>query len=238
VPGERILIIEDDDMIATNLCRALQSQGYETTRHATGHSGLDSIGRERVDLVLLDLGLPDIDGIDVCRQIRAADPVLPVVLLTARQEEIDIVVGLDAGAVDYVAKPFRLAELLARLRVQLRRVETAAGDHVDPVELRVGALHVDLRARRAWHDGNELDLRAKEFDLLARLGRDAGHVVKREDLMSDVWDEHWFGSTKTLDVHIASLRRKLDRLDKRDELDGADGPITTVRGIGYRYELP
>jgi DNA-binding response OmpR family regulator len=226
--GERILIIEDDDTIATNLCRALQGQGYETMREATGRSGLDSIDREHVDLVLLDLGLPDIDGIDVCRQIRAADPVLPVVLLTARQEEIDIVVGLDAGAVDYVTKPFRLAELLARLRVQLRRVDAAS---TDAVERCVGALRVDHGARRAWHDGRELDLRAKEFDLLARLVRDAGHVVKREDLMSDVWDEHWFGSTKTLDVHIASLRRKLDARD------GIDGPITTVRGVGYRYEL-
>ncbi len=226
--GERILIIEDDDLIAMNLQRALQAQGYETDRQATGCGGLDHLAHHRVDLVLLDLGLPDIDGIEVCRRIRAADTVLPVVLLTARQEEIDIVVGLDAGAVDYVTKPFRLAELLARLRVQLRHVAVAP---TDPAEICIRDLRVDVLARRVWQDQRELDLRAKEFDLLVRLARDAGRVVKREDLMSDVWDEHWFGSTKTLDVHIASLRRKLA------SREDTDGPITTVRGIGYRYEL-
>jgi DNA-binding response OmpR family regulator len=231
--GERILIVEDDATIATALRRALTDAGYEAEHSGTGRAALDHLARQRYELVVLDLGLPDIDGIDVCRHIRAIDPLLPVLMLTARQDEIDVVVGLDAGAVDYVTKPFRLAELLARMRVQLRRHETVGAEAVEAVEapdVRIGELRVDAAARRAWVDGHELALRAKEFDLLLRLVRDAGSVVKREDLMSDVWDEHWFGSTKTLDVHIASLRRKLDR-------DGGDGPITTVRGIGYRFEV-
>ena len=229
VADEQILIVEDDDTIAQSLARALSSQGYVATTVGTGDSALHHLDVARVDLVLLDLGLPDMDGIDVCRAIRRRDTTIPIVLLTARQEEIDIVVGLDAGAVDYVTKPFRLAELFARLRVQLRRTETGTGA-VGPQELHVGELRVDTSARRAWFGGVELDLRAKELDLLIRLAQDAGRVVTRETLMADVWDEHWFGSTKTLDVHIASLRRKLEHPDRRND------PITTLRGVGYRYE--
>ena len=225
---ERILIVEDDDTIAKSLSRALAAQGYDVNHVIDGRGALAHLAREVVDLVLLDLGLPDMDGIDLCREIRSRDRILPIVMLTARQEEIDVVVGLDAGALDYVTKPFRLAELLARVRVQLRRTEPNS----DPSEMQVGDLRVDQSARRAWVGRDEMDLRAKEFDLLVRLLRDAGRVVTREDLMSDVWDEHWFGSTKTLDVHIASLRRKLGD----DHLDG--GRITTLRGVGYRYELP
>jgi len=228
VTSEQILIVEDDDTIASNLARALTSQGYATTSVGTGRAALTYLDSARVDLVLLDLGLPDIDGIDVCREIRTRDTTLPIVLLTARQEEIDIVVGLDAGAVDYITKPFRLAELLARLRAQLRRTEP---DNM-PQDLLVGSLRIDARARRAWWHGEQLDLRAKELDLLIRLVRDAGHAVTRETLMTDVWDEHWFGSTKTLDVHIASLRRKLQHHANLVE------PITTLRAVGYRYELP
>ena len=225
--GEHVLIVEDDDIIASNLQRALSAQGYDTVRVATGQAALDHLVSSPSDLVLLDLGLPDMDGIDVCHRIRARDGTLPIVVLTARQEEIDVVVGLDAGAVDYITKPFRLAELLARLRVQLRRDVPAA-----TTDLTVGELHIDTAARRAWCQGDELDLRAKEFDLLTRLARDAGRVVTREALMADVWDEHWFGSTKTLDVHIGSLRRKLERAAPGDDR------ITTLRAIGYRYELP
>ena len=229
VTHERILIVEDDDSIANNLVRALTAQGYDASRVRNGTDALTHLSGYPTDLVLLDLGLPDIDGLDVCRRIRDTDTTLPIVLLTARQEEIDIVVGLDAGAVDYVTKPFRLAELLARLRVQLRRLEPAP---TDPRDLHLGALRVDIAARRTWwHDG-ELDLRAKELDLLVRLARDAGKVVTREDLMSDVWDEHWIGSTKTLDVHIAALRRKLEH--PHNPVD----PIATLRGVGYRFELP
>ena len=226
--NEQILIVEDDDTIANNLARALSSQGYVTASVGTGRDALTHLTTTRTDLVLLDLGLPDMDGIDVCRTIRTRDATIPIVLLTARQEEIDIVVGLDAGAVDYITKPFRLAELLARLRVQLRRNEP---DDDGLGELQVGALRIDLSARRTWFHEVELDLRAKELDLLVRLARDAGRVVTRETLMADVWDEHWFGSTKTLDVHIAALRRKLEGPDGRDD------PITTLRAVGYRYEL-
>ena len=224
--AERILVVEDDETIASSLVRALTAHGYRVDRVPDGRSALAHVLGNEVDLVLLDLGLPDIDGLDVCRQLRQHDPLLPIVMLTARQEEIDIVVGLDAGAVDYITKPFRLAELLARARVQLRRVDTDGGEH------RLGDLRIDAAARRAWLGEGELELRAKELDLLLRLVRDAGRVVTREDLMSDVWDEHWFGSTKTLDVHISSLRRKLG--------DDQEQParITTLRGVGYRFELP
>ena len=157
--------------------------------------------------------------------IHQADPSIDIIMLTARDEELDVVVGLDAGAIDYITKPFKLAELMARIRAQFRRIEphpllrSSAGDVV-----------VDRDARRAWLAGNELALRAKEFDLLARLVADAGSAVTREALMADVWDEHWFGSTKTLDFHIAAIRRKID-------VPNAESRITTLRGIGYRYEL-
>ena len=178
--------------------------------------------------MLLDLGLPDIDGLEVCRKIARDRRHAPDPDAHRRQEEIDVVVGLDAGAVDYVTKPFRLAELLARIRAQLRRPDV----NNEPAQLAVGDLVVDRASRRVWVDGDEVELRAKEFDLLAVLVAQVGNVVTREDLMSEVWDEHWFGSTKTLDVHIAALRRKLG--------DGPESPsrITTLRGVGYRFESP
>ena len=228
VARDQILVVEDDDAIAVDLALALSAQGCDVTHVRTGRGALDHVGGVATDLVVLDIGLPDIDGLEVCRQLRSRDPLLPVVLLTARQEEIDIVVGLDAGAVDYVTKPFRLAEVLTRVRVQLRRVDP---DAADQAPLIAGGLRIDGAGRRAWWHDNELDLRAKELDLLMRLATDAGRVVTRETLMSDVWEEHWFGSTKTLDVHIASLRRRLTD-------DGATtDPITTLRGVGYRSEL-
>jgi DNA-binding response OmpR family regulator len=156
------------------------------------------------------------DGIDVCRRLRSARPELAILILSARDQELDIVAGLDAGADDYLVKPFRLSELLARIRAHLRRVATP---------LRAGGVVVDEAARRAWADDAELALRPKEFDLLALLVGDAGRVVTRERIMREVWDTEWLGSTKTLDTHILSLRNKL----------GPDA-ITTLRGVGYRYE--
>jgi DNA-binding response OmpR family regulator len=228
VAGEQILVIEDDAAIATNLVRALATEGFEATIAATGAAGLDDALTGRFDLVLLDLGLPDVDGLDVCRRIRDADDLLPVIVLTARREEIDIVVGLDAGAVDYVTKPFRLAELLARIRAQLRR----AGNPSATEQMQLDDLVIDTAARRVARAGCEVPLRPKELDLLVALAMNAGRAVTREWLMTEVWDAHWFGSTKTLDVHLASLRRKLgERQDGRPR-------ITTLRNVGYRYESP
>ena len=227
MPGERILLVEDDERIGSTLLRALEGSGYVARWERNGTDGIAAAIDHRPDLVLLDLGLPDMDGLDACRSIHLADDSVVIVMLTARDEELDVVVGLDAGAVDYITKPFKLAELLARVRAQLRRttppppasLATATGD-----------VTIDADARRAWLNGTVIELRAKEFDLLARLLADAGKVVSRETLMSDVWDEHWFGSTKTLDFHIAALRKKIDT-------EGKESRISTLRGVGFRYEI-
>lgn len=224
-----MLIVEDDDVIASGLFRALAANGYDAERTATGAGALARVfALPSIDLVLLDLGLPDLDGLEVCRRVRAIDATLPIVMLTARREEIDIVVGLDAGALDYVTKPFRLAELLARIRVQMRRPETLVdgGGRLAAV----GDVSVDRAARRVWVGGEEVHMRTKEFDLLAALFGRAGTVVTRELLMAEVWDENWFGSTKTLDVHLSALRRRLG------EQPGDRSRITSVRSVGYRYE--
>jgi DNA-binding response OmpR family regulator len=223
--GTRILIVEDDERIGSSLLRALDGAGYDAMWEQTGRGGISAVIGRRPDLVLLDLGLPDVDGLTVCREIHEIEPTLDVVMLTARDEELDVVVGLDAGAIDYISKPFKLAELLARIRAQLRRRETRSDSRST-----VGDLVIDGAARRVWLADQEVEFRAKEFDLLSRLVEDAGMAVSRETLMSDVWDEHWFGSTKTLDFHIAALRRKLDKPDTPSR-------ITTLRGVGYRFEL-
>jgi len=221
----RLLVVEDDAAIAEPLARALRRDGHEVDVRGDGETALQHLRVEPVDLVILDLGLPGIDGVDVCRRLRAADADLPVVMLTARAEELDTVVGLDAGADDYVTKPFRLAELLARVRAQLRR-------RGEGQEVTVNGVRVDGASRRAWVGDTEMALTPKEFDLLALLVREAGSVVTRERIMSEVWDEHWYGSTKTLDMHVSWLRRKLG--------DDPSAPrfITTVRGVGLRFERP
>jgi DNA-binding response OmpR family regulator len=217
----RVLVVEDDDAIAEPLVRALRRDGFETVRVATGRDVAPVVGAG-VDLVVLDLGLPDVDGVTVCRELREHDATLPILVLTARSEELDVIVGLDAGADDYVTKPFRLGELLARVRARVRGRA--------PGPLVVGELEIDMPARRAWFRGTELELTTKEFDLLALLARNAGTVVTREEIMTTVWDEHWFGPTKTLDVHISWLRKKLGE-------DAASSRyITTVRGVGFRFE--
>jgi DNA-binding response OmpR family regulator len=224
-PG-RILIVEDDEGIGANLQRALANDETDVRWVRTASDALAAATADPPDLMLLDLGLPDGDGIDVCQAVLAQQPALPIIMLTARDAEIDVVVGLDSGAVDYVTKPFRLAELSARVRTHLRRRAERGDTFV------VGTLVVDLGGRVATLDDIDLGLRAKEFDLLAALAAVAGSALRREELMSDIWDEHWYGSTKTLDVTIASLRRKLEAVSP-----GAVN-ITTLRGVGYRLERP
>jgi DNA-binding response OmpR family regulator len=221
-----LLIVEDDDGIGANLQRALASDDRSVAWARTAAAARSMARAQPPDLVLLDLGLPDGDGVDVCRALLVDQPALPIIILTARDTEIDVVVGLDSGAVDYVTKPFRLAELSARVRTHLRRVVR------DDQRVVVGELVIDRAARRATVSGNAVELRAKEFDLLACLAEVAGTALRRENLMTEIWDEHWFGSTKTLDVTVSSLRRKLD--------DAKPGVvlITTLRGVGYRLERP
>ncbi len=211
-----ILVVEDEDSIAGPLAEGLAREGFAVNRVATGQEALDA---PLPDLVLLDLRLPDIDGIEVCRELRSKSNV-PIIVVSARGEEVDRVVGLELGADDYVVKPFGFRELLARIRAVMRR--TNAGDEDDV--LRAGTLEVDTRARRASLDGRELALTTKEFDLLALLASDPGAVIDRERLLREVWNTEWFGPTRTVDVHVASLRRKL----------GDPRWIETVRGVGLR----
>lgn len=231
-----LLVVEDDEAIGGALVAGLRQHGHSVSWQRTGTSAVQAASARVFDLVLLDLGLPDLDGVEVCRRLRAVAPDTVIVMLTARSEEMDVVVGLEAGADDYLTKPFRFAELLARLRAHLRRVTVTSS--TAPV-LAVGALVVDTAARRATLGGALLDLRAKELDLLARLAAEPGVAVSRETLMADVWDAHWHGSTKTLDVHVAVLRRKLTEAGQRapGEPDATGRPvITTLRGHGYRLE--
>lgn len=219
---ERILVVEDDAVIGSELFKALSASGYDAFVAADGQAALADAAASPPDLVLLDLGLPDIDGVELCRRLRAALPMTVIVVLTARTEEFEVVVALDAGADDYLTKPFRLTELMARLRAHLRRRGVIPEDRV----VTIGGLRLDLPARRVHVGDAEVYLRPKEFDLLAALVTRAGEVVSREQLMDEVWDENWFGPTKTLDVHVSTLRRKI----------GPYGRITTLRGRGYRYE--
>jgi len=213
----RILVVEDDDGIAEPVVEGLTREGFEVSWVATGAQALSA---PPADLVLLDLGLPDIDGYAVCQQLRARSSV-PILVVSARGAEMDRVVGLELGADDYIVKPFGIRELVARIRAVMRRaMEPAMVEHVQVL----GALIVDRRARRVLVDGVEVPLSPKEFDLLALLAEDPGAVVSRQTILEEVWDPHWYGPTKTVDVHVASLRRKL----------GFPEWIETVRRIGLR----
>ena len=227
----RILFVEDEASIAEPFANALRRDGFEPVLARTAREALDRAEHQPPDLVLLDLGLPDGDGRDVARELRRGSDV-PIVMLTARGTETDRVVGLELGADDYVVKPFSGAEVIARIRAVLRRSGNTERQAAPPEPVTVGDLHLDPGARRARLADAELQLSRKEFDLLAELVTHAGHVVTREDLMSRVWDENWFGSTKTLDVHIRWLRQKLG--------DAPESPryVHTVRGVGFRFTAP
>ena len=212
----RVLIVEDEDAIAEPLAEGLRREGFEVTRAGTG---AEALGAPEPDVVLLDLRLPDIDGFTVCRQMRERSGV-PIIVVSARGEEIDRVLGLELGADDYVVKPFGLRELVARIRALRRRLEPRPG----AAPIRVGELEVDPRARRARVAGRELDLTPKEFDLLKLLAANPGAAVGRTKIFEEVWGSRWFGSAKTIDVHVGALRKKL----------GDPGWIETVRGIGFR----
>ncbi|HVF78000.1 MAG TPA: response regulator transcription factor [Solirubrobacteraceae bacterium] len=225
-----VLLVEDEASIAEPFARALAREGFDTEVAPTAAAARELFARRRPSIVLLDLTLPDGDGRELCREWRR-DSSVPIIMLTARGTETDRVVGLELGADDYVVKPFSTPEVAARIRAVLRRAQPEP-EAALPSTVTLGELSIDSAARRAALAGNDLGLTRKEFDLLARLARDAGRIVSREDLMADVWDENWFGSTKTLDVHIGFLRRKLG--------DDAGAPryLRTVRGVGFLLAAP
>jgi two-component system, OmpR family, response regulator RegX3 len=211
-----VLLVEDEDAIAEPLAQGLEREGFRVRRVATGEAALEA---PVPDLVLLDLRLPDIDGYDVCRDLRRRSDV-PIIVVTAKGEEADRVIGLELGADDYVVKPFGLRELVARIRAVTRRARGSRRDE----PFRAGGLEVDARTRIARLDGDELALTAKEFDLLSLFVRDAGAVVSRERILQEIWQTTWYGSSKTIDVHVGALRKKL----------GDPAWIETVRGVGFR----
>ncbi len=215
-PLVQILIVEDDDAIAKPLAAGLEREGFDVTRVSNGEDALEAA---LPDLVLLDLRLPGIDGTEVCRRLRARSDV-PIIVVTAKGEEVDRVVGLELGADDYIVKPFGFRELLARIRAVMRRARPGT----DRAQIHVGSLEIDVRGRRATIGDDPVNLTTKEFDLLALLASEPGDVVSRQRILREVWDTEWFGPTKTVDVHVASLRKKL----------GDPGWIETVRGIGLR----
>ena len=212
-----VLLAEDDPAISEPLARALQREGYSVLVRNDGGSALSEAMSGDIALVVLDLGLPDMDGLEVCRRLRAGRNSVPVLVLTARTDEIDLVVGLDAGADDYVAKPFRLAELLARVRALLRRLT--------PETVDVGGVRMELSGRRVLVDGTEVNLANKEFELLRVLMLRAGQVVTREEILREVWNDPDMKTSKTLDMHMSWLRRKI----------GGERRIATVRGVGFRF---
>ena len=217
-----ILLVEDDDAIAASLISGLATSGMSVRRVS---NGADAVAAEIPDVVLLDIGLPDFDGFEVCRRIRQKSQV-PIIMLTARDEEIDRVFGLEIGADDYVTKPFGLRELIARIRAVSRR--RAAVDLPASEVLEIGNLKLDLSTRRVYMSGKEVELTTKEFDLLAYLAEHPGIVHRRTDIMESVWDANWSGPTKTLDAHVAAVRKKLGNADW----------IEAVRGVGFRLESP
>ena len=231
-PGRpTVLVVEDQESITTPLAEALERDGFEPQVAGTAAEALELFRRLRPDLVLLDLMLPDGSGFDVCRELRR-DSDVPIIMLTARGEEADRVVGLELGADDYVVKPFSAREVVARIRAVLRRAQRSAAPAPEEAPIVIGDVRIDPAARTATRDGQPLALSRKEFDLLRLLMKNAGTVLRRERLIEEVWHTTWFGSTKTLDVHVASLRKKLH--------DDPSSPryLHTARGVGFRFAAP
>ena len=218
----RVLVAEDEEGTRMTLTHVLRVEGYEVDEARDGIEAARLGADGDYALVLLDVEMPGLDGVEVCRRIRAARPTVPIMMLTGRDTELDAIRGLDAGADDYVSKPFRLQELLARVRAHVRRS--------NPDVLAAGDVRVDKLSRRVWHGDDELTLSPREFDLLAFLVLNAGRTVRREEVMNAVWDGEWRGSNKTLDMNVVALRRKLG--------DDARAPrhVVTVRGVGLRFE--
>jgi two-component system response regulator RegX3 len=221
----RILMVEDDRGVAVSLADGLTDAGFDVSHAPTGRAGLDAEANDEVDVVLLDLGLPDMDGLDVCRELRSRSSNVPIIMLTARSDEFDRVLGLELGADDYVTKPFSVRELVARIRAVIRRA--GAQDAADEPQA-IGPLTIDRRTRRVGLAGRPITLTAKEFDLLAFLATDPGAVHSRTVILENVWDTHWYGPTKTVDAHVAAVRKKL----------GDPRWIEAVRGVGFRLEEP
>ena len=224
--AQRVLVVEDEEDIAFPLVRTLEREGYDVKWVDSGQKALDSLATEPAEVVILDLGLPDFDGLEVCRKARAAGYTGAIMIVTARAGELDRVVGLDYGADDYLAKPFGLAELQARVRALLRRTSANAAA---ANEARGDGLRIDVAARRVYAGDDEVPLTGKEFEVLNMLAANRDKVVSRAQLMADVWDENWYGSTKTLDVTIGRLRQKL-------EGGGVTERVVAVRGVGFRLE--
>jgi DNA-binding response OmpR family regulator len=225
--GQRVLVVEDEEDIAFPLVRTLEREGYEVTWVDNGQKALDSLATEPSEVVILDLGLPDFDGLEVCRKARDAGYAGAIMIVTARAGELDRVVGLDYGADDYLAKPFGLAELQARVRALLRRTTPPALQTT--ADASDGGLRIDVGARRVYAGEVEVALTGKEFEVLNILAAHRDKVVSRDRLMADVWDENWYGSTKTLDVTIGRLRQKLEGV-------GVTERVVAVRGVGFRLE--
>lgn len=223
----RVLVVEDEEDIAFPLVRTLEREGYAVVWVDSGQKALDDLEKAPADVVILDLGLPDMDGLEVCKRAREAGFGGAIMIVTARAGELDRVVGLDYGADDYLSKPFGLAELQARVRALLRRTSPGGGFGNDDVP--EGGLRIDVAARRVYAGDDEVPLTGKEFDVLTILASNRDKVVSRGRLMSDVWDENWYGSTKTLDVTIGRLRQKLESV-------GVSEKVVAVRGVGFRLE--
>ena len=221
-----ILLVEDDPSVAASVIDGLSTSGLNITHVETGKDAIAHVNRANPDLILLDLGLPDMDGQDVCRTIRQ-EHTTPIIILSARSEEVDRVLALEFGADDYLVKPFGMRELVARIKAVARRTSGVASESQANQQL-LGPIRIDRRSQRVFVDEVEVHLTPKEFDLLAYLATDPGAVYRRSDIMNEVWDTNWYGTTKTVDAHVAALRKKLGNQDW----------IEAVRGVGFRLGVP